>query len=277
MKTIKNFPRSRATGQYQENQHALTRLKVVHKLAVKPYSYQSLWTETRIQRNKLREILDSFVETSAVISHKYIWKTDYSGTNDVCTAKTGLKYYILDLDSKESLYYLKDINLNTYAKDFYRYVKVVLSNIENFKRNGASQKDLQSLISHATKGPVNEIYQIVKNMDHSFSPLLYTPEDERRDYNKQFLEHSFIEEFKKDNPQYFSPFREFLDNSKFLYDVDSEFQQFFDQMEYRMTVRNVLKVCKKYDLSKYDVLIHLSHLYPTRENYLFLWSAIKEY
>ncbi len=271
---IKKNPPHRGSGIYQKDLDSLTKLKILHYLSVKPYPYQSLWAETRIQRNRLRKILNSFVETGILISHKYKWKTDYLGTNYICDAKNALTYYVLNLESEKGLRWLTNIFLDTYVKDVYR--SLILKERLQTVRKEMKKRRMKLKITPDDPKWLLEEFKIVKNMDYLFLPWLYLPENEKLNYNQQYFKYSFVEP-RIEESKLLAPIQDYFDNSKFLYHANSESKRHLDQLRYRAIVKYVTRLWKKRDLSKYDILIHLSYLNPTRENYFFLWYAIKEY
>jgi hypothetical protein len=268
-----NNPR-RGNGNYQKKLDSITKLKILHYLSVKPYSYHSLWDETHIQRNRLRKILDNFTETGVLISHKYKWNIDYFNTNNICDAKNALTYYVLNLDNEEALRWLTNIPLDTYVKDIYR--SLILK--EELQKVEKEMKRRRMKFNATTDDPGSSLeeFKIVKNMDYLFLPWIYLSENEKLNYNQQYFKYSFFEPL-IDKSKIPAPLQDLYDNSKFLYNANSESKQYLDQIRYHAIVRYVLSLSKRHDLSKYDILIHLSYLNPTRVNYLFLWHAIRKY
>ena len=117
--------RFKGKGDYHNLLESITEFKVIEKLAIKPCNYELLRNETKIHRNKLREILDNFTKLKIIIPHKYHFiNTTVNGYGNI-KIKTGLEYYILDLDNKYSLEYLRDRKLDAKVKYYiykYRFV-----------------------------------------------------------------------------------------------------------------------------------------------------------
>jgi hypothetical protein len=103
-------------GSYHDTLETLNKLKIIYRISIKPYYYDLLWSETKIQRNRLKKILDHFIDKKAVILHEYNFLNKTFHENDNTTIKTGLKYYILDIDNKESIKYLTNIFLDYIIK-----------------------------------------------------------------------------------------------------------------------------------------------------------------
>ena len=149
----------------------------MHRLSVKPYTYEQLREETKIQRNRLRRILYFFIDKKIVITHKYNFIENTTWSSDNPKPKTGLNYYVLDLDNKESLRYLIDIDLDNKIKYYSRL---------NSEKRQSIEKVIKKLNSlEKTKGveyylieynKALQIFKTVENTDPSFFPYMYSEE-----------------------------------------------------------------------------------------------------
>ena len=129
----------RGYGNKQLYSERLTIRKIVETLATKPYTYEQLRADTKIQRNILRRRLDylAYQEGGMIIRYKYLFYQDMK--NDY--TKPNAEYYILNLNNpkiQEILYVWPQIfadpkgyfsrqeyleNLRRYGLGFYYYTK----------------------------------------------------------------------------------------------------------------------------------------------------------
>lgn len=268
-------------GKYQITYDELNKLKVIHYLTIKPYSYELLWNNSRIHRNKLRKILDYFTEKKIVLPHK-LNSTDFSiFTNRKIKIKPNLTYYILNLDSKESLKHLKNVRYDQYVKDGMifdkNYIRLNTAvSQHNKKINGKKycfrrKKDPDVVLLNKIK----QEYEIIRKMDYFFSPLLYFPKEEKDEYFRLCEKYSPISKL-KDNPIQYEYYM------KLLYKYSGDKNR-FKQSSFKNQVINIDKILKiikdrlEHGFTKYDILILLSWHYPSRENYLKFWELLKLY
>ncbi len=252
-------------GQYQDDLDSINKLKVLHKLSIKPYTYELLRNETKIQRNRLRIILNYFVEKRIVIPYRCtIFKKLFSKNNNK-TLKNGL-YYILDINNEESLRYLTDIFMDLRIKHLFD------SNIEfgdqyrkiNRERS-LNEKRYRNSAVHKKNNKYVQLLNVVKNTDPFFHPGVYI-----KDFNYNIQ----LDEIAKKVPHLLNTF------AKYMFVIDKELSNKdldFTLLKHIEEIKNLLLYQTNNRLSKYDILLFYSWTYPSRYVYVKYWNTIKNY
>jgi hypothetical protein len=204
----------RGKGDHQDLLESITELKVIQKLAIKPYTYELLRNKNKIHRNRLREILNSFTKRKIVTPHKYNFiNTTVNGYENI-KIKTGLVYYILVLDNKESLKYLRNIKLGTQIKDYLKFYKVVFAHTgKKIMYSTKNKRELFFCFRDPNEIENNRILQGIKialNFDPSFSLLPYLLPEQINEYNRQ--ECSFLTRLRENKPEKYSEYMKVLNN-----------------------------------------------------------------
>ena len=237
-----------------------------------------LWNETKIQRNRLRSLLNDFVDLEMIIVHKFIPVVIPSINNKKIKIKSGLKYYILDIDNKKSLSYLTDIRLDTLIKD---HLKINVINPKLYKRHSKKRDIRERTFDHygyydnIKRNKETERLKIVRKMDYSFSPLLYLPPAQRDDYYDMGIKYSLFTRLKERNPILHAEYMKIL--SEHGINLNSPLRRPKINMESKIEeIRNILSSCKRRK-SKYDILIQLSWYCSSRESYIEIWNTLKKF
>lgn len=271
------FMKCRGKGDYQDTLESITELKIIQKLAIKPYNYELLRNETKIHRNRVREILDSFTKMGVVIPHKYNFINTTINGYECIKIKPGLEYYILDLDNKQSLKYLRDIKLDTKIKDYIKFFKVTYAHKGIKMRYSTKNKRIMSFcFRDRNEIEYNKIKQFIKislNSDPSFSIVPYLLPEQVFEFNRQ--EYSFLTKLRETNFERYSEYMQILNVDNMKSD-NNHFELYKKQKEIKEdTIKNLLEYCSIRGLSRYDLLIFLSWSFPSQENYIKFWNIIR--
>lgn len=252
-------------GQYQDDLDMINRLKVLHKLSIKPYTYEILRNETKIQRNRLRTILNYFVDKKIVIPYKYTKFNKIFDKNNNNIIKNGL-YHILDIDNEESLKYLADIiwdlrikYLFDNDKDFGDYYR------ETNKERSLHEKGYKYSTIYKKNNKYIQSLNVVKNTDPLFFPGLYL-----KDFNYNIK----VDEIAKKWPHLLNTY------AKYMFAIDKELSNKdldFSLLKHMEEIKNLLIYQTNNRLSKYDILIFYSWTCPSRYAYVEYWNAIKNH
>lgn len=266
-------------GDYQRTLDILSKVKVLHRLSIKPYNYQQLWHETRIQRNRLRRILEHFVDKKIVIPHKFRWIKGFTNNNRDIQIKPGLTYYILDLSINESLTYLTDARSDTIVKDYVKFSKIfpVASKRKGQGRDvwGNKTPTYRKPSFEVKRNKRIQLIKMVKNMDMFFTPWLYSPE-QKDNFLKIRDNFSFFTDLRNKNPELYSKFKTVMSDPRTSFDNNVIIFNYKGAELTENKARNLLAICKTNNLSKYDFLIYTSWNFPSRENYIEIWNMIKD-
>lgn len=266
----------RGKGHYQDHLESITEFKIIQKLAIKPYNYQLLRNETNIHRNRLQTLLDRFTNKKMVFLQKYHFIDTAINGYENTKIKTGLEYYVLNLDNEETLKYLRNINLDTRIKYYlyrYRFVFGEASLIRfstNNKGVKASSKDRKVTEWNKDK----QCIKIAYNFDPSFSLSPYlSPIDGVKCFIKQYRYLTEIKRLDKLSSDVLK-----ISNENKVNSYGNNFGLYGEINEIKEeTIKNLLKYCFIKGLSRYNLLIFLSWSFPSQENYIRFWNIIKSY
>ncbi len=134
--------------------------------------------------------MDYFIDKKAIILHEYNFINKTFHENDNTIIKTGLKYYILDIDNKESLKYLTNIFLDYIIK----HVEFDRTGNELFKKymkesfTISSKKAIEINYEFNTLKIFIQLLKVLSNADPTFSPYIYSKkilQDELDEMKKQ--------------------------------------------------------------------------------------------
>jgi hypothetical protein len=89
------MPLTRGLGERQRRDRLLTTSKIASYLAVRPFTYQELQRESKIQRKRLRDGLDELVLRKLVMRHKFSMRNDPNLEHNSI-------YYLLNWSKDES-------------------------------------------------------------------------------------------------------------------------------------------------------------------------------
>jgi hypothetical protein len=119
---------TRGLGGRQRKDRLLTTSKIISYLAVRPFTYQELQKESKIQRKRLRDELDELVMHKLVIRHKFSAKKDRN-------LKHNMIYYLLDCSKTESKQLLSYYYNNPYPEN----IDGTVLNTENYQDKAVDQ------------------------------------------------------------------------------------------------------------------------------------------
>lgn len=265
-------------GSYHDTLESITRLKVIHKLTIKPHSYELLRNETKIHRNRLRALLDYFTEKKAVIPHKYNFINTTVNGHESTKIKTGLEYYILNLDNKESRIYLRDIKNDSLIKLLTVIEKTKFILYERELRHLKRKRQSSDWLKKPQEKYYNRRIQLIKaarNTDPSFSVFPYLLPEQKEEYTKE--EYSVFPGLKESNSEMYLKYMQILDQEKTKHDNNNHLPLCKKLKEIKdEQIKNLLIYCDIRRLSQYDLLIYLSWSFPSRENYIKYWNTIKK-